>query len=59
MEPGRYIARESMAQWWVQDTEDEMRIICMCSREHDAKMIAEALNSPNKELSGDRLGGAK
>ena len=54
MEPGRYIARESMAQWWVQDTEDEMRIICMCSREHDAKMIAEALNSPNGEVTCER-----
>ena len=42
-----------MAQWWVQDTEDEMRIICMCPREHDARMIADALNSPNKELSGN------
>lgn len=49
MEPGRYVAREGMAQWWVQDTEDEMRIICMCPREHDAKMIADALNGPNKQ----------
>ena len=50
MEPGRYVARESMAQWWVQDTEDEMRIICMCPREYDAKMIADALNGPNADL---------
>jgi len=42
-----------MAQWWVQDTEDDdMRIICMCPRENDAKMIADALNSPNARLDG-------
>ena len=54
MEQGRYVAKELMAQWWVQDTEDEMRIICMCPREHDAKMIAAALNSPNAEAHGRR-----
>jgi len=48
----RYVARESMAQWWVQDTEDKMRIVCMCPRKHDAKMIADALNSPNDQAHG-------
>jgi len=49
----RYQARQGFAQWWVFDNDND-RIIAMCSKESEARMIEAALNKQEGETRNER-----
>ena len=46
----QYQAVEHLGQWWINRRDGDMRLIAHCSRESDANMIADALNSKKGEV---------